>query len=136
MEAGMSIEAMKQHGAFSWNELLTTDVQGAKAFYGELLGWTLQDTSEHGVEYTIIKAGENQVGGIMAIPAEAKGMPAAWGAYVTVNDVDKMAARAEKLGGRICVPPRDIPGVGRFALIQDPQGAMVSLITYTCLDKM
>lgn len=132
----MSKEAMKQHGAFSWNELMTTDVAGAKAFYGELLGWTLQDTNHYGMEYTLIKADETQVGGIMAIPSEAKDMPPAWGAYVTVADVDALIPRVEQLGGKVCVPPRDIPGVGRFAVIQDPQGAMLSLITYTSLESM
>lgn len=132
----MSIEAMKQHGVFSWNELLTTDVAGAKAFYGELLGWTLQDTTNPGMEYTIITAGKTQIGGIMAVPAQAKGMPPAWGAYVTVDDVDALMPRVEQLGGKICVPPTDIPRVGRFMLIQDPQGAMLSLIAYTCLEPM
>jgi uncharacterized protein len=132
----MSKEAMKQHGAFSWNELMTTDVAGAKAFYGELLGWTLNDIDAHGMDYTIAKAGETEVGGIMAIPPQAKGMPPAWGAYVTVNNVDELIPRVEKLGGKICVPPMDIPDLGRFVVIQDPQGAVVSLINYTCLDKM
>lgn len=132
----MSMEPMKQHGAFSWNELLTTDVAGAKAFYGELLGWTLQDDNSHGMEYTIAKMGETMIGGIMAIPPQAKGMPPAWGAYVTVDNVDALIPRVEKLGGKIVVPPMDIPDLGRFVVIQDPQGAVVSLINYTCLDKM
>ena len=70
------------------------------------------------------------VGGIMAIPAQAKGMPPAWGAYVTVNNVDALIPQVKKLGGSICVPPMDIPGLGRFMVIQDPQGATLSLITY------
>ncbi|OGT19032.1 MAG: glyoxalase [Gammaproteobacteria bacterium RBG_16_57_12] len=126
----MNIDAMKQHGAFSWNELLTTDVAGAKAFYGALLGWTLEDMKSNGKDYTIAKAGAAQVGGIMAIPAQAKGMPPAWGAYVTVNNVDALIPQVKKLGGSICVPPMDIPGLGRFMVIQDPQGATLSLITY------
>jgi predicted enzyme related to lactoylglutathione lyase len=132
----MTIETMKQHGAFSWNELMTTDVMGAKAFYGELLGWTLQDTANPVMEYTIVKAGDTQIGGIMAVPPQAKGVPPAWGAYVTVDDVDALLPRVEQLGGKIRVPPTDIPNVGRFMLIQDPQGAMLSLITYTCLEPM
>lgn len=132
----MSDNAMKQHGAFSWNELLTTDVAGAKAFYGELLGWTLQDDNSHGMEYTIARAGETMTGGIMAQPEQCRGMPPAWGAYVTVDNVDTLLPRVEKLGGRIVVPPMDIPSLGRFAVIQDPQGAVLSLISYTCLDKM
>jgi len=66
----------------------------------------------------------------MPIPEEAKGMPPAWGAYVTVDDVDLTAKTAEQLGAELCVPPRDIPGVGRFCVIQDPQGATINVITY------
>jgi len=102
--------AMKQPGAFSWNELTTTDVDGAKAFYSELLGWTMDDLPSGDMTYTMLKAGEQEVGGMMATPPEAAGMPAMWG-------------KAEKLGGKVLVPPRDIPNVGRFCVIQDPQGA-------------
>ena len=57
-------------------------------------------------------------------------MPPAWGPYVTVDDVDAIAEQAEKLGGKVCIPPRDIPSVGRFTVIADPQGAVISAITY------
>ena len=66
----------------------------------------------------------------MAIPTQAAGMPSTWGAYVTVSNVDALLIRVEELGGKICVPPQDIPDVGRFAVIQDPQGAMLSLISH------
>lgn len=66
----------------------------------------------------------------MTIPPEAAGMPPTWGAYVTMDDVDARAGQAVDLGGRILVEPRDIPDVGRFCVIQDPQGATLSLITY------
>ncbi|VAX06884.1 Glyoxalase/bleomycin resistance protein/dioxygenase [hydrothermal vent metagenome] len=127
----MSTDAMKQHGAFSWNELMTTDIEGAKAFYGELLGWSMGGIECGDMNYTMVKSGETEVAGLMGIPPEAAGMPPAWGAYVTVDDVDAMVTRVEKLGGKICVPPRDIPNVGRFVVIQDPQGAVLSLITYS-----
>ena len=123
-------DTMKQPGAFSWNELTTTDVDGAKAFYSELLGWTMDDLPAGDMTYTMLKAGEQEVGGMMAIPPEAAGMPAMWGSYVTVEDVDTQAGKAETLGGKVLVPPRDIPNVGRFCVIQDPQGATLSLITY------
>jgi len=130
----MTMETMKQHGAFSWNELLTTDVAGAKAFYGELLGWTLQDINNNGTDYTMINVGDAQMGGIMGVPPQAQGMPPSWGAYVTVDDVDAMTSRVEQLGGKVSVPPTDIPGVGRFTVIQDPQGATLSLISYSTMD--
>ncbi|NOY74007.1 MAG: VOC family protein [Gammaproteobacteria bacterium] len=123
-------DAMKQHGAFSWNELLTTDVAAAKVFYGGLLGWSLNEIDVDGLAYTMAKANDTEVAGIMAIPEEAKGMPPTWGGYITVDDVDAAVARAEQLGGKVLCPPRDCSGVGRFSVIQDPQGAMVSLITY------
>jgi len=130
MENTMSESPTKQVGAFSWNELMTTDVQGAKAFYGELLGWGMQDIKPGDMDYTMVKLGDREIGGIMAIPEEAAGMPPRWGAYVTVADVDALLPRVAQLGGKIIVPPHDIPDVGRFAVIQDPQGAMLSIISY------
>ena len=126
----MVTEAMKLHGAFSWNELMTNDVAGAKLFYGKLLGWTLADMESSCGSYTMARAGETEVAGIMATPPEAQGMPPGWGAYVTVDDVDAMQSRVEDLGGKIILPPQDIPDVGRFMVIQDPQGAVLMLITY------
>jgi uncharacterized protein len=121
---------MKQHGAFSWSELMTTDAPAAKAFYSQLFGWAMEDQPIAGATYTVLKIGDQQVGGLMAITPDMPAMPAAWGVYVTVDDVDASAQQATALGGRVCVPPTDIPDVGRFAIIQDPQGAMLSIMTY------
>jgi predicted enzyme related to lactoylglutathione lyase len=123
-------ESRTKHGAFSWNELLTTDAAGAKEFYGKLFGWSMEDMPMGDFTYTMLKAGDLQVGGLMPIPKNAEGMPPAWGAYVTVDDVDATASKAEQLGGKILMPPRDIPNVGRFTVLQDPQGAVISAITY------
>ncbi|BBI99907.1 hypothetical protein FGKAn22_16000 [Ferrigenium kumadai] len=123
-------EPFKQHGAFSWSELMTMDVEAAKAFYTKLFGWVMEDMKMPGMTYTVIKVGGNGIGGIMAIPKDAKGMPPAWGTYVTVDDVDATAKTAEQLGAKLCVPPTDIPDVGRFCVIQDPQGATINAITY------
>ncbi len=122
-------DAMKQHGAFSWNELMTTDVAGAKSFYEELLGWSTEDM-ELNMRYTMVKAGDKEVGGIMAIPPELDGMAPQWGGYVTVDNVDASALKVQQLGGKLVVPPTDIPSIGRFCVIQDPQGATLSMITY------
>ncbi len=122
-------DAMKRHRAFSWNELMTTDVAGAKVFYGELLGWAMEDMQLN-MPYTMARAGGKEAGGIMAIPPELNGMVPQWGGYVTVHDVDASAVQAQELGGKLLVPPTDIPSVGRFCVIQDPQGATLSLITY------
>ena len=123
-------EAMKTQGMFSWSELTTSNLDGAKKFYSELLGWTLNDMETGQGPYTVISAGDRQVGGMMKPPPQAGGMPPAWTPYITVDDVDSCSAQAETLGGKILVPPTDIPDVGRFAVIQDPQGAFINLITY------
>ena len=124
-------DPFKTHGAFSWNELMTTDPAAAKEFYGKLLGWEMEDMNMEQMTYTVVKAGGDGIGGIMNIPPESSAAPPHWGAYITVDNVDETAQTAETLGGKIMMPPRDIPGVGRFAVIQDPQGAFISLITYS-----
>ena len=86
------------------------------------------------MDYTVVKVEDEAVGGIMPIPPKAEGTPPNWGGYVTVDDVDATARMAEELGGKIHVPPTDIPNVGRFCVIQDPQGSMISAITYTMDD--
>lgn len=126
----MSESVSKPVGAFSWNELMTTDVKGAKAFYGDLFGWGMQKFEPGEMDYTMATLGGQEIAGIMGIPEEAAGMPPSWGGYVTVADVDALLPRVTQLGGKILVPPHDIPNVGRFAVIQDPQGAMLSIIKY------
>ena len=123
------INPMKQHGAFSWNELMTTDVEGAKSFYSELFNWEIEET-EGDMPYTLGMLKGQHMAGMMKIPEEAAGMPPAWGGYVTVNDVDASAKQAVALGGKIFVDPTDIPNIGRFCVIGDPQGAVISLISY------
>jgi len=124
----------KQHGAFSWFELMTSDVDGAKKFYTNLFGWDTESMPMGDMNYTIVKVGEEGLGGIMATPPQAAGTPPNWGVYVTVNDVDATARKAKEVGGKILVPPTDIPTVGRFCVLQDPQGATISAITYTMND--
>ena len=127
----MEADIYKTHGAFSWNELLTKDTTEAKRFYGKLLGWTIKDMPDCPDNYSIIKTGDKEIGGLMEIPKEFEGMPPNWGCYVTVDNVDERAAVAVKLGGNILVEARDIPNVGRFAVISDTQGAVFTLITYS-----
>ncbi|MFZ1948288.1 MAG: VOC family protein [bacterium] len=120
------------HGDFSWTELLTRDVAGSKKFYKELLGWEMDDMPMgEGQPYTVLKAGGQSVGGIMVMPKEVPAfVPAHWAPYVTVTDVDAVAAKAKQLGAELIVPPMDIPNVGRFCTFKDPQGAILSVITY------
>ena len=122
-----------RHGTFSWCELITTDVEAAKAFYSQLFGWTMEPVTheaDEGMQYNLVKVDGTEIGGILAVPAHAPGMPPCWGAYVTVDDVDAAAGKAGELGGDVVVPLTDIPGVGRFCVIRDPQGATISMITY------
>jgi len=120
------------HGDFSWAELMTRDMEASKRFYKQLLGWEMAEMPmQQGAAYTILKAGGRGVAGIMAMPAEVPEMvPSHWEAYVTVNDVDAVAKKAKELGAKIMVPPKDIPGVGRFSCLQDPQGAVINVIQY------
>jgi uncharacterized protein len=122
----------QQHGAFSWCELMTTDLKAAEAFYVELLGWTVADGPVEGMEYRVVSAGGQGVGGLMSIPPDSPpSMPPHWGATVTVDDVDATIAKAEALGGKVLMQPQEITAVGKFAVLQDPQGAVVSVITYS-----
>ena len=123
-------DPFKQQGAFSWFELMTSDVDGAKNFYSSLFGWDTEDMPMGDMNYTVVKAGDESIGGLMPISPQAEGSPPNWGVYVTVDDVDATARKAEELGGKVLMPPTDIPTVGRFCVLQDPQGAVISAITY------
>jgi uncharacterized protein len=124
------MDAFQTPGAFSWCELMTTDPAAAAEFYGKLFGWKLE-AMDAGMPYTVVKVGDAAIGGIMGLPPGAPpGMPPIWAAYVTVADVDALARQVVGLGGRVQMPPTDIPSVGRFAVIADPQGATINVITY------
>ncbi|MFL6227846.1 MAG: VOC family protein [Pyrinomonadaceae bacterium] len=126
----MAGQPAHSQGAFCWNELGTTDAAGAKKFYTELLGWQLKEGDAAPMAYTEIVVGDAHIGGIYQSSPEMSGnMPPQWMAYVSVEDVDDAARRVEGLGGKVRVPPMDIPHVGRFCVITDPQGASLSLIT-------
>ncbi len=125
----MKEDALK-HGAFGWRELMTTDPEAAKKFYSTLFGWETEEHPMEGMSYTVLKVNGDQVGGIMAMPPDVGQMPPAWSIYITVDDVDAIAKQTAELGGQILRPPSDIPTVGRFAVLADPQGAVICAITY------
>jgi predicted enzyme related to lactoylglutathione lyase len=125
----MSDHMIKTHGAFSWFELATTDVDGAKKFYSELLGWDFTSMGPDMGNYDVINLNGVGIGGIM--PKQDMAPTSMWGSVISVNDVDASAEKAQQLGGNVIVPLTDIPTVGRFCMIQDPQGAVFSIITYT-----
>lgn len=111
-----------------WNELYTTDMDRAAGFYSGLLGWEPQKQPMGDFVYTSFKHGEQSSGGMMQIAAEWGPVPPYWLVYFAVDDCDAKAALAESLGGKILMPPADVPEVGRFAVIGDPQGAAFAII--------
>jgi predicted enzyme related to lactoylglutathione lyase len=113
---------------FVWYELVTTDAEAAKAFYRHVIGWNIHDSGMTDRSYAILSAGTRGVGGLMALPDEAlaQGAKPGWLGYIWVDaaeDVDTYTAKTLEAGGRLHRAAEDIPGVGRFALVADPQGA-------------
>jgi len=120
------------HGCFAWYELATTDMESAKAFYGDVLGWGTQDVPGSGLAYTLFTSAGAAVSGLMELPKEAtaSGLRPSWLGYVGVDDVDAAANRIEELGGAVHVPPTDIPNVSRFSVAVDPQSATIALLKW------
>lgn len=119
-------DAPSSEGTFAWDELVTTDVDDAERFYGEVFGWTFepQQIGEH--IYTVIKrTGDISVGGLMERPEET--IPPMWTTYIGTTDADETIARAKELGAEILNGPMDVPGQGRFAIIKDPTAAVFGI---------
>lgn len=116
-------------GQFVWCELMTIDAGSATQFYRAVIGWSAKDAGMPGWQYTLLSAGETQMGGLMELPQPARdaGARPGWIGYVAVDDVDAVAGRVEQEGGAIRRAAGDIPGVGRFAIVTDPQGAAFTL---------
>jgi len=116
-------------GDFCWYELMTSDQQAAESFYTQTIGWTAADAGMPGMTYILFKVGEALAAGLMKLPdevLESGGRPG-WLVYVAVDDVNEMAERMAQDGAAIHHAPEDIPGIGRFAVIGDPQGAVFCL---------
>lgn len=115
-----------QHGDFIWYELLTNDADAAARFYGAVIGWQSRSMEGSDRSYRIFGLNGADVGGLMLFPAgaESAGMRPMWLGYVAVENVDAAAADLVRDGGTQHMPPTDIPGVGRFAMLSDPQGVM------------
>lgn len=109
-----------RHGSFIWYELLTSDTEAAGRFYGEVLGWRPGAFAGEVQGYTILSHGKDGVAGMMQGPA---GVPPCWLGYIGVDDVDAAVAAITGAGGAVQMPARDLPGVGRIAMVADPQGA-------------
>ena len=117
-------------GHVGWSELMTSDDEGAKAFYGELLGWSAEgmDLGDMGVYHLVSQGGSANFAGIMKTPAGAN-MPTAWLYYINVVDADATAARVADLGGALVVEPMTIPGGGRIAVFTDSTGAAMGVLS-------
>jgi predicted enzyme related to lactoylglutathione lyase len=116
-------------GRFVWFNLMTSDVDGAKPFYADIVGWTA--TKAPGSDYEMWRAGDTNVGGIRTLSSDARnsGMAPHWLAYVATDNVDATVKRAERQGGRTLVPGTDIPNIGRYAVLADPQGATFAVFS-------
>jgi predicted enzyme related to lactoylglutathione lyase len=115
-------------GRFIWHELVTTDPDAAADFYSKVVPWKTQDSGLP--SYTLWMAGKTQVGGLTGLPESAEaGTPPHWIVYIATPDVDATVADAERLGGKVVKEPADIPNMGRFAVLTDPQGATFAVYT-------
>jgi predicted enzyme related to lactoylglutathione lyase len=115
-------------GVFVWDEVMTTDVEAAKRFYGDVVGWESRDVDMgKGEIYTLFSSGGVNRAGCMAWPPGAQEMPAAWGTYIGTDDVDATAEKAQSLGATILKEPFDVPDTGRMAIFADPTGAVVGI---------
>jgi predicted enzyme related to lactoylglutathione lyase len=124
--------AAPSSGRFVWHDLMTTDPAKALGFYRALFGWETRPWDMGGGEtYEMLYAGEHGIGGVMPLDASA-GIPSHWIGYLTVADVDAACAEAERAGAKSCVPPTDIPTVGRFAVVEDLDGAVFSPFKSSC----
>ncbi|MFT3965556.1 MAG: VOC family protein [Sphingobium sp.] len=114
-----------KHGDYIWYELLTSDADAAQRFYGKVVGWIVTDSGQPGMDYRILSKGGNRIGGLMAITPDMarQGARPTWLGYVAVDDVDKAVESIGHGGGGIAMPAMDIAGVGRIAMVTDPQGA-------------
>ena len=114
--------------SFCWNELGTTDTRKAGEFYSNLFGWTRNVQNFGPMEYTIFNNGDKGAGGMYKITPEMGNIPPHWLTYFAVDDCDAKVKKATELGASVMKPADDIPGVGRFAILQDPQAAVFAII--------
>jgi predicted enzyme related to lactoylglutathione lyase len=111
------------HGSFYWNELMTRDVNRAKKFYQDTIGWNFEGMPMPNGTYWVAKQDGKPVGGIFDIsPAEFKGVPECWMSYLAVDDVDARVKKAVAAGAKLMKPVFDVPGVGRIAVLTEPGG--------------
>lgn len=120
---------INEHGGLSWNELMYRDSETTMAFYGALHGWEFKDMPMGEADYKMLRCGDKDAGGMMKMEgAQFEGIPAHWLIYFNVTDCGAVAAKVEATGGKVNVPPTEIP-VGSFSVFADPQGAFFAVIS-------
>jgi uncharacterized protein len=121
---------MDSHGRFHWNELMTRDVEKAKKFYADTIGWSFQDMPMPEGTYWIAMIEDEPVAGIFEISsAEYQGVNEMWMSYIAVDDVDARVRKAVQAGAKLMKGPFDVPGVGRIAMLTEPGGAGIGWMT-------
>jgi len=120
---------MTNKSPFVWHELVTPDQKKSGAFFSELLGWSIKevDAGEFGT-YTLFQKEGQDIAGMMNPTPDTPGKGSYWHSYIAVEDVNDCAKRAPELGGKVLVPPHDIPDVGRVCIVSDPTGAIMHLM--------
>lgn len=124
----LGVEVKYEPGSLCWNELACQDTEKALPFYQQLFDWRTETMDFGNTKYTNFFKDDVHVGGMLQMTEEWGETPSHWMTYFSVGDCDKSAADVEALGGKVCVPPTDLPNIGRFAVINDPQGATFSII--------
>lgn len=116
----------RPHGTFAWNDLLTTDVEKAKAFFTRTLGWAYEDFSLEGHPYFVIRSGDEMVGGLGAIEqGDVETGTSYWIGFIEVDTIDERFATALQLGATVIRPPHDVENIGRVCVLRDPTGALI-----------
>ena len=112
-------------GQFFWHELMTSDTKAAETFYGEVVGWKATDSGAPGQQYTLFNVGDRGVAGMLKITPDMAqhGARPGWLGYIFVDDVDQALSRLKQEGGKAFMGPQEVPGIIRFAMVADPQGA-------------
>jgi predicted enzyme related to lactoylglutathione lyase len=121
---------MTAHGAFAWNELATADVEKARRFYEETLGWTFESFQLPDGPYSVAKVGDQMVAGMGGLETGAvKQSTSCWFAFIEVTDLDARVEKAKRLGATVVQAPHDVPAIGRVAVLRDPTGAVIGWMT-------
>jgi uncharacterized protein len=121
---------MAAHGNFHWTELMTHDVEGAKIFFGGIVGWTYEAMPMGDMTYWIAKKGDLPVGGIFELKGpHFENIADKWVPYLSVDDIDASVKKATADGAKVLIPAMTVPGVGRFGVLQQPGGAVIGFVT-------